>query len=77
LGFHVDGFGAAFLGALVVSVVSTLLSIFVRDLHRRVAALLCAVERDDTGRHLARAVDAIRNQLRIERRRPSRRCCRR
>src|SRR5436309_15052737 len=31
LGFHVDGFGAAFLGALVVSVVSTLLSIFVRD----------------------------------------------
>jgi len=31
LGFHVDGFAAAFLGALVVSVVSTLLSIFVRD----------------------------------------------
>ena len=31
LGFHVSSFGAAFLGALVVSVVSTLLSIFVRD----------------------------------------------
>jgi putative membrane protein len=31
LGFHVDGFGAAFFGALVVSVVSMLLSIFVRD----------------------------------------------
>jgi putative membrane protein len=31
LGFHVAGFGPAFLGALVVSVVSTLLSIFVRD----------------------------------------------
>src|SRR5204863_9887276 len=31
LGFHVDGFAAAFLGALVVSVVSTLLSIFLRD----------------------------------------------
>ena len=31
LGFHVAGFGAAFVGALVVSVVSTLLSIFVRD----------------------------------------------
>ena len=29
LGFHVDGFGAAFLGALVVSVVSFLLSLFV------------------------------------------------
>jgi putative membrane protein len=29
LGFHVDGFGAAFLGALVVSVVSFALSIFV------------------------------------------------
>jgi putative membrane protein len=29
LGFHVDGFVAAFLGALVVSVVSFLLSIFV------------------------------------------------
>src|SRR6266496_1188243 len=31
LGFHVAGFGPAFLGALVVSVVSMLLSIFVRD----------------------------------------------
>ena len=31
LGFHVDGFAAEFLGAFVVSVVSTLLSIFVRD----------------------------------------------
>ena len=29
LGFHVEGFGAAFLGALVVSVVSFLLSLFV------------------------------------------------
>jgi len=29
LGFHVDGFGAAFLGALVVAVVSFLLSLFV------------------------------------------------
>ena len=29
LGFHVAGFGAAFLGALVVSVVSFLLSLFV------------------------------------------------
>lgn len=29
LGFHVDGFWAAFLGALVVSVVSFLLSLFV------------------------------------------------
>ena len=29
LGFHVEGFGAAFLGALVVSVVSFLLSFFV------------------------------------------------
>ena len=29
LGFHVDGFGAAFLGALVVSIVSFLLSLFV------------------------------------------------
>ena len=29
LGFHVDGFGAAFLGALIVSVVSFLLSLFV------------------------------------------------
>ena len=31
LGFHVEGFGAAFLGALVVSVVSFALSIFVRQ----------------------------------------------
>ena len=29
LGFHVEGFGAAFLGALVVTVVSFLLSLFV------------------------------------------------
>lgn len=29
IGFHVDGFGAAFLGALVVSIVSFLLSLFV------------------------------------------------
>ena len=29
LGFHVDGFGAAFLGALVVTVVSFVLSLFV------------------------------------------------
>ena len=29
LGFHVDGFGAAFVGALVVSAVSILLSMFV------------------------------------------------
>jgi putative membrane protein len=31
LGFHVSGFGAAFIGALVISVVSVLLSVFVRD----------------------------------------------
>jgi putative membrane protein len=31
IGFHVEGFWAALLGALVVSVVSILLSIFVRD----------------------------------------------
>jgi putative membrane protein len=31
LGFHVAGFRAAFLGALVVSVVSTVLSLFVGD----------------------------------------------
>ena len=31
IGFHVYGFWAAFLGALVVSIVSILLSIFVRD----------------------------------------------
>jgi putative membrane protein len=29
LGFHVDGFGSAFLGALVVSIVSFALSMFV------------------------------------------------
>ena len=31
LGFHVTGFWAAFLGALVVSLVSTILSMFVTD----------------------------------------------
>ena len=31
LGFHVDGFWAAFWGALVVSIVSTILSMFVPD----------------------------------------------
>src|SRR5215467_5975170 len=31
IGFHVDGFWAAFLGALVVSIVSILLSVFLRD----------------------------------------------
>jgi putative membrane protein len=31
LGFHVAGFVPAFLGALVVTVVSVLLSVFVRD----------------------------------------------
>ncbi len=37
LGFHVDGFQAAFVGALVVTVVSFVLSIFVRSgtAHRR------------------------------------------
>ncbi|OFW21750.1 MAG: hypothetical protein A3H97_22865 [Acidobacteria bacterium RIFCSPLOWO2_02_FULL_65_29] len=35
LGFHVSGFWAAFFGALVVSVVSTLLSMLVRDGSRR------------------------------------------
>jgi putative membrane protein len=34
LGFHVRGFWAAFWGALVVSVVSTLLSLLVRDSRR-------------------------------------------
>ena len=34
LGFHVSGFWAAFLGALVVSIVSILLSLFVRDPER-------------------------------------------
>jgi putative membrane protein len=31
LGFHVDGFWSAFLGALVVSVVSILLSVLIKD----------------------------------------------
>jgi len=31
IGFHVEGFWAAFLGALVVSIVSILLSVFLRD----------------------------------------------
>jgi putative membrane protein len=35
LGFHVSGFGAAFLGALVVSIVSTLLGLFIRDRDER------------------------------------------
>jgi putative membrane protein len=34
LGFHVTGFWAAFWGALVVSVVSTILSLFIRDSRR-------------------------------------------
>ena len=34
LGFHVDGFWAAFWGALVVSIVSTILSMFVTDSFR-------------------------------------------
>ena len=36
LGFSisVDGFGAAFWGAIVISVVSIILSLFVRDSHR-------------------------------------------
>jgi putative membrane protein len=36
LGFQVAGFWAAFWGALVVSVVSTILSMFVRDRNRQV-----------------------------------------
>ena len=35
LGFHVSGFWAAFFGAPVVSIVSTLLSMLVRDASRR------------------------------------------
>ena len=35
LGFHVSGFWAAFFGALVVSIVSTILSLFVREPTRR------------------------------------------
>ena len=31
LGFSVDGFGAAFWGAIVISIVSVILSLFVRD----------------------------------------------
>jgi putative membrane protein len=36
LGFRVEGFWAAFWGALVVTIVSAILSIFVRDRPRRV-----------------------------------------
>ena len=35
LGFHVAGFGPAFWGALVVSIVSTLLGFFIRDRDER------------------------------------------
>jgi putative membrane protein len=35
LGFHVDGFGAAFLGGLVVSIVSMVLSLFVASSRER------------------------------------------
>lgn len=35
LGFHVEGFWAAFWGGLVVSVISTALSLVVRDARRR------------------------------------------
>src|SRR5574341_1255826 len=35
LGFHVDGFAAAFVGALVVSVVSFVLALFVREAEDR------------------------------------------
>ncbi len=31
LGFHVDGFGAAFMGALVVTIVSTVLGLLIRE----------------------------------------------
>lgn len=34
LGFHVSGFGAAFLGALLISVVSFFLNVFLRDSDR-------------------------------------------
>jgi putative membrane protein len=37
LGFHVDGFGAAFLGGLVVSIVSMVLSLFVGSSRERTA----------------------------------------
>jgi len=35
LEFHVDGFWSAFLGALIISVVSTIVSLFVGDKKRR------------------------------------------
>ena len=35
LGFHVAGFRAAFLGALVVTVVSFVLSLFVKSMHEK------------------------------------------
>jgi putative membrane protein len=38
LGFHVSGFGAAFLGALVVTVVSFMLSLFVGSARERRAS---------------------------------------
>jgi putative membrane protein len=31
VGFHVDGFGAAFLGALIVSIVSVVLTVLIRE----------------------------------------------
>ena len=37
LGFHVGGFWPAFWGALVVSIVSTLLTMFIKDSSRRTA----------------------------------------
>ena len=39
LGFHVDGFGAAFLGALVVTIISFVLSMFVASEARERRAL--------------------------------------
>jgi putative membrane protein len=38
-GFHVDGFGSAFWGAILISIVSWLLSAFFRDSHGRVHVL--------------------------------------
>jgi len=35
LGFHVNGFWAAFFGALVVSLVSTILSLLIADSRRQ------------------------------------------
>ena len=35
IGFHVDGFWSAFLGALVVTIVSVVLSVFLRDARER------------------------------------------